>query len=291
MLFRVQRAFLSAIFLFVVAAGILTAQQPAPTAPPGQPTPQPTQQTQPPATGQQAPAPAPAPALNPSAPAQSAPAPQPPSPAHFGPVIVLDPAHGGTDQGARGAGTLVEKEITLSYARVARTELERMGYRVILTRNDDSNPSYDDRAATANAHRDTIFITIHVASTGAFGTARTYYNQFAEPLPLALPTSGPATNVLSWEDAQRPYLDVSHRFADILQAEMAQRFAGSPSAATAVAVRELRSIAAPAVAVEISSVVTADPETLTQRAGPLAAAIARSVQLYRPSGSAGTGAQ
>lgn len=188
---------------------------------------------------------------------------------------------------------MVEKEFTLSFARVVRGELERQGYRVILTRNDDSNPSYDDRAAVANAHRDTIFVTIHIASTGAFGTARAYFDQFAEPLPTAQPTSAPETSVLSWDDAQESYLESSHRLADLLQAQLAPRFAGSPAAATGVAVRELRSIAAPAVAVEISSVVNSEPSALAQRAGPLAAAIAGAVQAYRPSaaGIAPTGAK
>jgi N-acetylmuramoyl-L-alanine amidase len=202
-------------------------------------------------------------------------------------VIVLDPAHGGTDPGARGAASIVEKDIVLNFARVVRAELERQGFRVAMTRNDDTNPSYDDRAATANSHRDAIFITIHIASTGAFGMARTYYNQFAEPLPVAQPTSAPATNLLEWQDAQRPYLDASHRFADLLQTELAQRFGGSPPIAAPVAVRELRSIAAPAVAVEISSVVTSDAASLAQRAEPLAAAIVRSVQIYRPVVAAG----
>jgi N-acetylmuramoyl-L-alanine amidase len=210
-------------------------------------------------------------------------------PPRIGPTIVLDPAHGGSDPGARGAMGIVEKDLTLNLARVVRGELERQGYRVFMTRNDDSNPSYDDRAAVANAHRDSVFITIHIASTGAFGSARTYIDQFAEPLPTAQPTSTAATNVLAWDDAQRSYLDASHRFGDILQAQMAQRFMGSPTTATAAPVRELRSVAAPAVAVEISSVVTKDPGVLAQRAGPLAAAIAGSAHVYRPSAGSGAG--
>jgi len=271
MLFAVRR-WISFVFSSIACATVIFAQQPSQT---------PTQQGQPPASQspQASPQQQPAPAI---------PLPGPPQTLlpHFGPSIVIDPAHGGTDPGARGAAGLMEKELTLSFARFAKLELERQGFRVFLTRNDDSNPSYDDRAATANVHRDAIFITLHVASTGAFGTARTYFNQFAEPLPVAQPTSEPATNALSWEDAQRSYLDVSHRFADILQSQLAPRFQGSPLAATGVAVRELRSIAAPAVAIEISSVVTSDPESLRQRAGPLAAAIVAAVRIYRPIGGA-----
>lgn len=287
MLFAVRRWILSAIFVFALSSTAPLARQAGgpqqagaqPQNPPQQQTPAPV-----PATGGQ-----PTPGAPPQVSTQPSPPPQvSTTPARIGPVIVLDPAHGGTDPGARGALGIVEKELTLNFARAVRGELERQGFRVFLTRNDDSNPSYDDRAAIANARRDAVFITIHVASTGAFGTARTYFDQFAEPLPTAQPTSTPTTNVLAWDDAQRSYLDVSHRFGDILQAQLAQRFAGSPTVATGVAVRELRSIAAPAVAVEISSVVTSDPVALAQRVGPLAAAILASVQAYRPSvGSAG----
>ncbi len=245
----------------VVAAGVL-ASQPLPTA------------------AQIAPAVLPAPA-----------SPQPSTSA--GAVIVLDPAHGGTDTGARGE-TVVEKDVVLQIARSVRAELERQGYRVFMTRNDDSNPSYDDRAAVANAYRDVIFISLHVASTGAAGTVRAYYTQFATPIPLApvaaaagtpaattRASNPPAPALLAWDEAQRPYLNASHRLADAIQGELAQAFSGSPSAATGVPVRALRSITAPAVAVEISSVSTPTPDLLTASAAPLADAIARAIAASR----------
>ncbi|MGA2843978.1 MAG: N-acetylmuramoyl-L-alanine amidase, partial [Candidatus Acidiferrales bacterium] len=52
----------------------------------------------------------------------------PPTPAHVGPVIVLDPAHGGIDNGARGQGGVVEKDLVLLFARTARLALEREGF-------------------------------------------------------------------------------------------------------------------------------------------------------------------
>src|SRR5271170_3853963 len=115
----------------------------------------------------------PAPALNP--------APAPP-PMHAGPVIVINPAHGGTDEGARADNGLLEKNVVLIFARMLRSEFERQGFRVVMTRNDDSNPSYEDRAAVANAYRDAIFISLHVSSTGALGATRTYSYQFSSPI-------------------------------------------------------------------------------------------------------------
>ncbi len=221
------------------------------------------------------------------------PAPAQPS-APAGPVIILDPAHGGTDSGARGE-TIVEKDVVLQIARTVRAELERQGYRVIMTRNDDSNPSYDDRAALANARRDAIFVSLHVSSTGAPGTVRAYYTQFGtppQPAPVAAVANSktlnpPASQLVVWEEAQRPYLDGSRRLADLIQGELAQAFSGSPPTSTGVPVRAMRSVEAPAVAVEISSVSTPTPDLLTASAAPLGAAIGRAIAAFHqtiPSG-------
>ena len=223
--------------------------------------------------------------------AQHAPAPSSASP---GPVIVLDPAHGGTDTGARGE-TSVEKDIVLQVARTVRAELERQGYRVLMTRNDDSNVSYDDRAAVANAHPDAVFVSLHVSSTGTSGTARVYYDQFAAPIPHA-PGSTPAnakpqipsaSGLAVWDEAQRPYLDASHRFADLIQSGLAQVFSGSPVTASGAAVRGMRSVAAPAVAIEVSSVSVSNADSLLATAAPLANAIARALVVFRQASPTG----
>jgi N-acetylmuramoyl-L-alanine amidase len=217
----------------------------------------------------------------------------PPAAAHPGPVVILNPAHGGADTGARGPSGAIEKDVVLLFARIVRIELERQGYRVVMTRNDDSNPSYDDRAAVANSHRDALFISIHLGSTGTVGSMRAYYYQFptppppaagAIPAPQSAPTSG---GLISWEEAQRPFAEASRHFADIFEGDLAQHFTGSPAASAGAAVRELRSVAAPAVAVEISSVAVNDPNYLTASAQPLATSILRSIQAYRPAAAMG----
>lgn len=249
-----------------------------PPQPPAQQQPAP-QQSAPPSSQQDAP---PAP----STPQQTPPEQTPPPPVHIGPVIVIDPGHGGTDTGARGTN-LVEKEVVLQVAKILRAELERAGYRVVMTRNDDSNPSYEDRAAAANAFRDPIFISLHVSSTGATGNTRAYFYQFPVPFQATdaslsdRPKQGFRT-AIPWEEAQRLFSDQSRRLANLLQIELARRFPQSPNAPTPAAVRNLRSVAAPAVAVEISSVSVSDPIALTSLAGPLAASVAKGIAAFRP---------
>ncbi|MBZ5500618.1 MAG: N-acetylmuramoyl-L-alanine amidase [Acidobacteriia bacterium] len=219
----------------------------------------------------------------------------PPSTTAGRPVIVLDAAHGGTDTGARGETGIVEKDMVLQIARTVRAELERQGYRVVMSRNDDSNPSYDERAAMANAYRDAIFISLHIGSTGNPGTVRAFYDQLATPVaptPVAaaanVKSPAPtASGLPQWEQAQQPYVEASHRVADLIQAQLAQSFSGSPATATPAAVRGLRSVAAPGVAIEISSVSVPSADSLTAAATPLATAIARGIAASRAAGSTG----
>jgi len=239
---------------------------------------------------------------------QNAPPPLPPPPAPL--VVVLDPAHGGTDNGARGAGGLVEKDLTLELARATQSELQRQGLNVILTRDGDDNPSFDDRATLANTPRLAIFVTFHVSSTGPPGSVRAYFEHFSTldsapgdsaasfPNPAVTQASGappataqrsaqpfnwrPGRTLVPWTEAQRSYLAPSQRLADLIQAALAQSFHGSPDKAGSFAIRDLRSVAAPAVAVELSSVSSVDQAGIQRMTGPLAASVARAIVQFRP---------
>jgi N-acetylmuramoyl-L-alanine amidase len=243
------------------------------------PTQQPAQQQ--PAQSQP-PAPAPAQQENPAAQAAHA---QLPPPRRTLSVVVLDPGHGGADSGARGGTGAVEKDVVLSLAKATRADLERLGFRVVMTRQEDEDPPYDDRAATANAQRDAIFISLHVSSTGPIGTVRTYYYHLDAPI-AAVQTKAAAFPgrewPFRWEQAQLPFVDTSHKLADLVQGEFARTFPGSPQLGTAVPERALRSVATPAVAIEISSVAVSDSQILMNAAAPLADAISRAAAAFRP---------
>jgi N-acetylmuramoyl-L-alanine amidase len=155
------------------------------------------------------------------------------------------------------------------------------GVSVLLTRDADIDPSFDDRSAIANAQARAIFVSVHVSSTGVPGTVRVQSAAGLLPPPVAQPNPHP--NLRSWSNAQQSFLDLSHRLADLLQTQMAQRFRGSPQAPTEVAVRQLRTIAAPAIAVELSSVSVADRRQLDAMDGPVADAIVRAVLDFEPS--------
>jgi len=164
----------------------------------------------------------------------------------------------------------------LEFAAQIRRALESQGLQVVQTRLGDENPSFDDRSAIANAQRGAVFVTIHISSTGLPGTARVYVNS---DLPAPTEPSG----LIPWDQAQSSFLGLSRKFGDAVQGLLAQRFKGSPNTAQTAAVRQLRTTAAPAIAVEISSVTVEKREDLDRMASGVADAIARGVVAFKPS--------
>jgi hypothetical protein len=73
--------------------------------------------------------------------------------------------------------------------------------------------------------------------------------------------------------------------ASLVQIQLSQKFSGSPDVALAAAVRQLRSIAAPAIAVEVSSVAVTDPQQLARMGQPLADAVSRAIVDFRAAGN------
>ncbi len=200
-------------------------------------------------------------------------------------LVILDPAHGGTDSGARGGSedeNAVEKDLVLAIAQNMRREMERQGVRVVLTRQGDVTLSLDDRASLANGIGSGFFVTLHVASTGEPNTAQAY--SFGTPLGSAPPVFPPRAlgiQAVPWDNAQAAYLVPSRRLAELLQVELAQKLGGSPDIPQFAQVRQLRIVAHPAVAIELSSVAEDDPESLEKAAVPLANALVRAIAAYR----------
>ena len=192
-----------------------------------------------------------------------------------GNIVVIDPAHGGTDPGARGTGGIRESEMVMVFAEQIRKALEGQGMQVLQTRDGNDNPSFDDRSTKANAQNGAIFVTLHISSTGVPGTARVYV---MSEMPAAADTNG----LIRWDRAQAPFLSLSKKFGDLVQKELTQRFKGSPAMVQTAAVRQLRTTAAPAIAVEISSVAVEDRAELDHMAPGVADAIAHGVAAFRP---------
>jgi N-acetylmuramoyl-L-alanine amidase len=111
--------------------------------------------------------------------------------------IVLDPGHGGNDEGARGPTGLKEKVVNLEIARKLKRMLESSaGYEVTLTRNDDFHLPLKVRTGLANNLQADLFISLHVNAIqrpDAWG-GETYY--------LALDAAGDADFTVEFENRE-----------------------------------------------------------------------------------------
>lgn len=107
-----------------------------------------------------------------------------------GKIVVLDPGHGGLDNGA-SVGNTNEDELNLKICEALKTELETRGAKVYLTRSDDhdmTNRDYlyskqDDmylRVRQIDAYKPNYLLSIHLnasPSSSAWGSQVFYYNR------------------------------------------------------------------------------------------------------------------
>ncbi|MCQ2004497.1 N-acetylmuramoyl-L-alanine amidase [Rhizobium sp. NRK18] len=78
-------------------------------------------------------------------------------------VIAVDAGHGGIDTGAIGLGSkVVEKDITLAFAKVVAERLGKIsGVKVVMTRDDDEFLSLSRRVQIARQQGARLFISLH----------------------------------------------------------------------------------------------------------------------------------
>jgi N-acetylmuramoyl-L-alanine amidase len=80
--------------------------------------------------------------------------------------VVIDPGHGGHDQGTEGPKGLLEKDLVLDVAkRVGKLIEDRLSAEVIYTRTDDTFIPLEGRTALANEKKADLFLSIHANSS------------------------------------------------------------------------------------------------------------------------------
>ncbi len=91
--------------------------------------------------------------------AEAAPTPKPA--ADLRPVVVIDPGHGGVDNGTMAGGE-AEKGLVLGFGLALRDRIEKSGkYRVVMTRIDDTFIPLADRVRLARNQSAALFVSIH----------------------------------------------------------------------------------------------------------------------------------
>lgn len=78
------------------------------------------------------------------------------------PVVVIDPGHGGVDNGTQAATGESEKSLVLDFAKALRDRIEKSGkFRVVMTRDDDTFVPLGDRVKIARTNMAALFVSIH----------------------------------------------------------------------------------------------------------------------------------
>lgn len=157
------------------------------------------------------------------------------------PLVLLDPARGGSQGGSHIADRVEEKQVTLQVAQRLANLLRARGFAVQLTRDADTDTSNDQRAAAANTTHPIACILLSASASG------NGVHLFTTTLPQPA-TVDPAAPV-PWDQAQAAYASRSHALASGMQ----QAFARTrlPIATGTTWTRPLDNMQCPAVAVEM----------------------------------------
>ena len=110
-------------------------------------------------------------------------------------TVVIDPGHGGRDPGAIGLGKLYEKKVTLRVAKALGAALQKRGFDVVYTRQDDRTLGLEERTAFAESANGDLFISVHAnaAPRRSVKGVETYYldqNHERHALDLAARENG-----------------------------------------------------------------------------------------------------
>ena len=201
-------------------------------------------------------------------------------------TIVLDPGHGGMDQGTHARSGLSEKTLTLDLVKRVRTLLAGAGYNVLLTRNDDREVPLDARPALARTNRADLFVSVHFNSALPSTEPRG-----AETFCLT-PSGAPSTSTKSTTLSAEDFVTFNgNRFdndnvvlAHCIQQNLVARTGAAERGVKRARFEVLKDLACPGVLVECGFLSNAsDVKLISQSAhrDKLAAAIAAGIESYR----------
>jgi N-acetylmuramoyl-L-alanine amidase len=168
-------------------------------------------------------------------------------------IILLDPAHGGPDPGARLPNNILEKDLTLAFGARLRALLFTSGFAVISTHEIDPAVPFptDQRAEIANHAHPTACLILHATASGAgihVVTSALAPNELADPhAPIP------------WNTAQAASIPQSLNLAN--EIGLALERAKIPVILSRAALRPLDNLTCPAVAIEIAPLNPGTSET------------------------------
>src|ERR1043166_4489071 len=81
-------------------------------------------------------------------------------------AILIDPGHGGSDQGTQSASGILEKTVALDVSKRLQNILSSQGLVAVLTRSSDATLPLDRRVSRSKELRADLFVSVHFNSEG-----------------------------------------------------------------------------------------------------------------------------
>ena len=157
---------------------------------------------------------------------------------------MLDAAHGGPETGTTLAPQLLEKDLVLRLSIRLRSALAARGFQVVTTREADTNPTPETRAAEANhaaeGARAAACLLLHATASGS--GVHLYTSSLAQ--------STAAPGLIPWTSAGAPFATASLQLASDISTALSS--AGVPFTLGRVRLAPMDAMRCPAVAVEIA---------------------------------------
>jgi N-acetylmuramoyl-L-alanine amidase len=198
-------------------------------------------------------------------------------------IIVIDPGHGGIEEGAKGPTGLLEKDVTLELARRLKQILDGdPSINVVLTRDEDRLVGLDERTAIANHNQANLFLSIHLNASprkNATGAETYFLSSDAtddeartlaalENRAFGVDQDSIATNddqrrgldLVLWDLAQNQYIAQSSLLAESMQRHMNELTRTRDRGVRQAPFRVLMGATMPAILVEVGFITNPDEE-------------------------------
>jgi N-acetylmuramoyl-L-alanine amidase len=193
-------------------------------------------------------------------------------------TVVIDPGHGGKDNGKTGRSGLLEKDVNLMLANAIRDRIEReLGLDVVLTREDDRLLSLTQRTEVANEMGGDLFVSIHCNSwfserAGGFEAYFLSPARSESERALARYENAAGSTVdnapngdvdfIIWDLVQNEYINESSTFAEFIQKAMSERLSIRNRGVKQANFVVLQGAKMPAVLIETAFLSNANEESL-----------------------------
>jgi len=168
-------------------------------------------------------------------------------------VAVLDPAHGGRDEGVQLARKVAEKDVTLAIATLVKRNLEdATGLTVRFTRTGDTDVATADRVSAAIKAQADLFISLHVNAGFDKEAAgyELYFPGFGGQETARGASRGESAAIVR-DMVRTKHLNEGVRFAQILQKRLDPVFPRMDRGLREAPIPVLQNLSIPAVVLEI----------------------------------------